>query len=346
MSSIRTLQKLFTGKRLIIPIGIGLAVAFYFFFKSFDPSAFDSINWGYNTLLWLSLAFVMVLFRLMGYVYRLRILSDRQLSWKSCFQLILLWEFSSAISPGIVGGTAAAFILLAQEKKLNTGQSTAIVMATSYLDVLFYVLCVPCLLIFTGLTSQIPKQIGPFDQSLVLGYFLIAYIFFVAWSSIVYWGLFVKPKILGNTLKLLFRIPFLAKWRPKIEIWSHQIEIAALEFKTKPKSFWLKSFGATLFSWIARFTLVNFLILAFGDGSAVLSIFVKQLIMWGALMIPVTPGASGMAELLFSSFLGEYFSNQSLAETTSVIWRLISYYPYLIAGIIIFPLWIQKIVKQ
>ncbi len=69
----------------------------------------------------------------------------------------------------------------------------------------------------------------------------------------------------------------------------------------------------------------------------------KQLIMWGVLLIPLTPGASGLAEILFSSFLGEYFASPSLANMTSIIWRLVSFYPYIVAGVIVLPLWINRV---
>ncbi len=346
MSALRQLKKYFEGKRLFIPIALGLAVSFYFISKDFNPSVYKNIVWGPRMLFWLLLALIMLVFRYLGYVVRLRILSDKVLSWKECFQLVLLWEFSSAISPGIVGGTAVAFVLLAQEKKLDTGQSTAIVLATSYLDVLFYIVAVPLILLLTGLDSQIPEQVGPFSKSLVKGYFLFAYFLLLSWAAVVYIGIFIKPAFIKRVLIYLFKLPLLRRWKRKAHIWGEELIIAAEEFKKKKKSFWLKAFGVTTFSWVARFLLVNFLILALGYGSSIMEILARQLIMWGALLIPVTPGASGMAELLFPAFLGEYFSNIQLANTTSVLWRLISYYPYLILGFIIFPIWIKRVIKD
>jgi len=345
LNSLHNLQRLFTGKRLLIPVALGLAVAIYFFLKDFQPDAFDTIQWGPDTLLWIGLSVLMLFLRLVAYANRLRVLSEEKISWAGSFKLIVLWEFSSAISPGIVGGTAAAFVLIAQEKNLNTGQSTALVLATAYLDVLFYVLAIPILLAFTGLRSLVPESIGILDQDVLITYIGVAYCLFFAWASILYIGLFIRPAFVGKLAVLLFRLPFLKRWKSKAKQWSYEIEIAAKEFKSKPFTFWIQGFGATVFAWTARFALVNFLILGLGNGVAVLSIFAKQLVMWGALMIPLTPGASGMAELLFISFLGDYFSNVSLANTTAVIWRLVSYYPYLIAGVIVFPIWLRERIK-
>jgi len=346
LSSILHLQKYFEGKRLIITILLGLAVAFYFLYKDFDPNAYKAITWGPMVVFWFAMALLMVIFRFMGYMVRLRILSDGALKWRHCFQLIVLWEFASALSPGIVGGTAAAFILLAQERKLGTGKATAIVLATSYLDVLYYIIFAPLLLLITGFASQIPLKIGPFGSSFITVYFFIAYAILLLWAMLVYVGIFIKPNWVRSAVLGLFSLPLFKKWKNKAEQWGDQILIAANEFKQKEKMFWFKAFGATFFSWTARFSLVLFLILAFGTHLNILEIFSRQLIMWGALLLPITPGASGLAEMLFPAFLGEYFALPQLAKSASVLWRLISYYPYLVFGFVIFPVWMKRILKK
>ena len=63
-------------------------------------------------------------------------------------------------------------------------------------------------------------------------------------------------------------------------------------------------------------------------------------------MLPITPGASGLAEMLFPAFLGEYFALPQLANAASVLWRLISYYPYLVLGFVVFPVWMKRILKK
>jgi glycosyltransferase 2 family protein len=65
------------------------------------------------------------------------------------------------------------------------------------------------------------------------------------------------------------------------------------------------------------------------------------------MIISPTPGGSGFAEVI----LGRYISDTipagldhagSLALAVAIIWRIISYYPYLIIGASIIPGWIQK----
>jgi len=80
-------------------------------------------------------------------------------------------------------------------------------------------------------------------------------------------------------------------------------------------------------------------------------IFARQLVTWIMMIISPTPGGSGFAEII----LGRYISDAlpvdpldagSIALAMAIIWRIISYYPYLIIGASIVPGWIDnKFVK-
>ena len=348
MSTLDQLRKYFEGRRLIIPIILGLGVAFFMFFRDFDADALSEINWNRNSALFMALAILMMLFRDLGYIVRLRILSEKILSWKQSFQLTMLWEFASAISPGIVGGTAAAFILLAQEK-IGTGKSTAIVLATSFLDVLFYVLAVPFVLIFTGFSQNIPGielSTGKIPESYIMTYIVVSYSILFIWALIVFIGLFLRPQWISASIKVLFRLPILRRWKDEAKAWGEEVIISSKEFSKKGVRFWFTAFGATLFSWISRFAVINFIILALGPATEHLEIMIRQLLMWLILILPVTPGASGLAEAIFPAFLGKYFISVTVASIGMIIWRIMSYYPYLVIGFVTFPIWIRRIIKQ
>ena len=348
MSSLRQLANLFKGRRVIVPLLIGLVVAFLLISYDFDLEQLDELQFNQDSWMWLSLAVLMMIFRDLGYMHRLRLLSEKVLSWKQSFQLTFLWEFASAISPGIVGGTAAAFVLLAQER-IGTGKSTAIVLATSFLDVLFYVLLVPLLAIVTETYQYIPSiewQNGVLDKRILLAYFMIAYAALLFWAIVVFVCLFIKPEITKNIMSALFKLPFLRKWRANAKEWGDELVITSKELGSKKIQFWLKAFGATFFSWLARFAVVNFIVLSLAGTPGHFEIFIKQLIMWCVLLLPVSPGATGLAEVLFPAFLHPYFPNRVIAKLGALLWRMLSYYPYLLIGFILFPMWIQRIIRS
>jgi uncharacterized protein (TIRG00374 family) len=76
-------------------------------------------------------------------------------------------------------------------------------------------------------------------------------------------------------------------------------------------------------------------------------IFARQLVTWIMMIISPTPGGSGFAELILGRYISDTIPAEpsqiaSLALAIAIIWRIISYYPYLIIGASIIPGWIQK----
>ena len=124
----------------------------------------------------------------------------------------------------------------------------------------------------------------------------------------------------------------------------------SIELKGKSFGYWAKAFIATALTWTARFMVLNFLILALNPELGFhimqqLMFFAKQLVMWVILMISPTPGASGIAELSVSAFFKNDFPEHTHAAV-AVLWRAISYYPYLAVGLVILPIWLRKIGRR
>ena len=95
------LSKYFSFKRILVPLILGLGVAIYFLYTDgFYRDELNQIHWGQHVLIWIIASVIMMVLRDFGYMWRLRILTDKQLSWRQCFEIIVLWEFASAISPG------------------------------------------------------------------------------------------------------------------------------------------------------------------------------------------------------------------------------------------------------
>ena len=139
----------------------------------------------------------------------------------------------------------------------------------------------------------------------------------------------------------MFSWKILRKWRRKSLDTGNEIMEASKEYKNKSFGFWVKVIGATYFSWLSRFLVVNFLIIAFVFGADQYLIFGRQIVMWVILLISPTPGGSGIAELAFNGFLGDILPF-GLGAILAILWRLLSYYPYLFIGAIILPGWIKK----
>ena len=68
---------------------------------SFSESL-NQIEWDTATTIWLFVAFLFMVSRDFFYVIRIRLLTKNQLGWKAAIYVILLWEFASALTPGVV----------------------------------------------------------------------------------------------------------------------------------------------------------------------------------------------------------------------------------------------------
>ena len=64
------------------------------------------------------------------------------------------------------------------------------------------------------------------------------------------------------------------------------------------------------------------------------------------MLISPTPGGSGFAEYVFKEYLGEFLPSMGVAVAIAILWRFVTYYPYLIAGALIIPKWIIKAFKK
>ena len=303
-----------------------------------------TINWTWYSTLWIVIAIISMFIRDLSYMYRIRVLTDNHISWRRSFDVIMLWEFASAVAPSAVGGSTVAMFIVNREG-IKLGKSTAIVLITSLLDQLFYIVMVPLVLIIVGTQRLLPNFSSSGMQGLAaagINLFFIGFGLMVLYAVIISWAIFIRPRGFKWLLLKIFSLPFLRKWRPAAVETGNEIMDASKEIKGKPFSYWFKATVATFASWTARFWVANFILLAFFPVSEHMLIYARQLVMWVIMHITPTPGGSGVAEIIFSGFIGEFILTTGLIGSIAIIWRLISYYPYLFIGAIILPGWIKR----
>lgn len=335
--------------KIVLPILIGLGVVLWLILREIDKEAISYLNFTWKSAFWLFIAWCCMIGRDLGYMIRIRVLSEKDLTWKQAFKVIMLWEFTSAITPSTVGGTAVAVVFIHKEG-LSVGRSTAVVLATSFLDELYFVIMFPLILLLVGgkilFTTSLQGTGAVLLNNLVI-VALIGYIIILLWVLLVGYGLFINPVGIKKVLISIFRLPVLRRWRVSAVKAGDDIVESSHELKKQPFRFWIKAFTATFLSWTSRYWVVNAILVAFFTISDHLLIFARQLVTWIMMIISPTPGGSGFAEVI----LGRYISDAlpvdqanagGIALAVAIIWRIISYYPYLIIGAAILPGWIQK----
>jgi hypothetical protein len=344
----KLVSRLKPGK-IVIPILIGLGVVAWFIIREIDTDTLSQLNFTWRALFWLLIAWCCMIGRDLGYIIRIRILSENDLNWRQAFRVIMLWEFTSAITPSTVGGTAVAVVFIHKEG-ISVGRSTSIVLATSFLDELYFVIMFPLILLIVGGDILFTTSLQGTGIALLNNLVFVAiagYLIILSWVLLIGYGLFVDPVKIKNTIIWIFRLPFLKRWKDSAVKAGDDIVESSHELKRKPFFFWIKAFTATFLSWTSRYWVINAILVAFFTINDHFLIFARQLVTWIMMIVSPTPGGSGFAEII----LGRYISDaipadpvyvQSLALAIAIIWRIISYYPYLIIGASIVPGWIQK----
>lgn len=336
--------------RIILPILLGIGVVAYLLWRQYDPEDFAKINWTNHTTFWVSISFLFLVIRHIAYATRLRILSDKAFSWKKCIELIFIWEFSSAVSPTSVGGSAVALFVLAQEK-LSTAKTTTIVLYSAILDTIFFLSTLPVLFLIFG-----PEIIRPGIEGVNdidgWGYtFLGAYVLMFVYGSLFFYGMFVNPIPMKKLIVGFTMIGFLRKYRHQAVELGNDIVAASKEMKFRNWKFHLGGFLSTATAWSCRFLLLNCLVIAFVDTTPLdfshqIRLYARLETMFVIMAFSPTPGGAGFAELVFFGFIKDYVPFQGIALIIASIWRLFTYYAYLLIGTIIIPNWIRTILNE
>lgn len=344
MDESSTLENLKLSK-IIFPILLGLSVVIYLLSRQLDLNELAKLDNNGHTIFWVMMAVTMYILRHLFYAWRLRIMSDYVFSWRKAIQLIVIWEFSTAVSPTSVGGAGVAFFLLAQEK-LSGAKTISVVLYSMVIDTLFIV-CALLLLYFTVGPIMIRPGMKVFSD--IDGYgitFLTVLAFMCIYGSIFFYGLFINPSAIKRLLLWVSRFSLLKRFKNDLQKTAIDVVISATEIAQKPMSFYLKTFGCTMGAWTVRFFAINCLIIAFvADFDSTFYdhfiIFSRAMAMHTIEAFSPTPGAAGVAEYLFGGFFKDYIP-VGIAVLMALIWRLIGYYSYLIAGVIVIPLWFRE----
>lgn len=339
----RQVFKTLNLNRMWLPMILGIGVVIYLLVRD------EEFNWSSLSLIgkadwcYMILVFVAVIARDLGYIYRIRVLTHSDLSWLSSFYIIVLWEFASAVTPSIVGGTLVATFLLLKEG-VNLGKSLAYVIVTSIFDNLFFIGAAS--LGFFGAYDSIFASMYTLETKLGSSLKLLfwsSYAFISCYTLIMLLAIFIQPKLFKWTLLKITSLGFLRRWQQAARRYGDEIVLASAALQGERLSYWLKVGLTTFVTWSARYLVLNLIIAAYVSLDFVdhLVIFGKQIIMWTIMLVSPTPGSSGTAEFFYKQLHGSILGGYTLI--TAVLWRVFTYYFYLILGAIYLPRWIRRV---
>jgi uncharacterized protein (TIRG00374 family) len=246
-------------------------------------------------------------------------------------KIVIANQFLAGITPSVAGGEPVRIYLLNKDG-LSTGGATAAVIGERLIDAIFILVLAP--FGFFVFKDRINVQLISYGLT-------IGIIVFV--SGIVLFALALKyPK---KTKALLIRISErLSRLSKKKERSKHVVDRIGHEvdnfhnsmvlFLTGGKKAFLGAAGLTVLMWSTGFMIPSMILLALGLPPFWVESYAAQALLLIIVMLPTTPGSSGVAELgmvaLYGVLLG--VSHQYLLGVFVLLFRFITFHMNMICG--------------
>ncbi|HUV82462.1 MAG TPA: flippase-like domain-containing protein [archaeon] len=236
--------------------------------------------------------------------------------------------FAASVTPSMAGGEPVRIHLLNQNAQMPIGDATGVVIGERVLDALFLLIATPfSLWVLRGSLLSWEMDI----------FIVVAEIFVLLLVIIALIGL-LNPVFIDKLSSLLTRGLHKIGHFDRTE---HIIEFMDLELWNFHNSLWtfLKSgkkglfYGSfcTLVYWIMEFMILPLILLGLNQPPSIIVAFALQLFLTFLMVLPITPGASGIAELGGAALFGVIVP-VSILGIVVVAWRMITYYLNLIIG--------------
>lgn len=335
----------FSAWKIFLPVAIGLLVVVVMFMHDAKDenlkSVFDKIHFTGWSIFCIFLGILCMAGRDFGLIWRFRALTDRTLTWRQAWTVDMLCEFTNCITPSAVGGSSLGPVYLNSEG-VEFGRATTLMLTTLFMDELFFVISCPIVVLFSSQQDIFASSGSDFSHGIKYTFWCV-YALITVWTFILFLGIIWKPFWIRKTLNKIASWRFLRKWSSNITGLGDNMMATSRELRTKPFRFWLEVFCGTALAWTARYFVVNALFLGFLPGTDHYQwiILARQFVVWVVLMGSPTPGGAGLSEWLFSNYYGDLVGTAGMALVMAILWRLITYYLYLVIGAIIVPGWLR-----
>jgi len=246
-----------------------------------------------------------------------------------CTEIATSSLLMAAITPSSAGGEPVRVYMLAKED-IAAGKASAIVVAERLLDAMFLLLALPFSLLALKNIS-----LG-MDTMLVSAAILMAVVIALIAMAIFNHGWFIGV-VIGAVQKLFHSIG-LGQVSDSLIV---KIKVEIINFKDSfimcarnGKVDLLLAFVVTVAFWLIEFMLIPLILYGLNvqnTFSLIPVIIAIQVILAIVMVIPVTPGASGLAELSATALLSTFIPLH-LVGIVVICWRAVTYYMNVIIG--------------
>jgi len=319
-------------KWLGISIAFSVVVLVLVLYFTIDESTIDYLK--KLDPFYLILALLVHIFSMVLWALRLKFMA-RPLGYPvpflHCLNMVNANLLIAAVTPSQAGGEPVRIHEL-HRADVPIGDATAIVIMERVLDgiVLGTIGAISALLLWIGFTELDIDLATPMAITWVLlSIFLVVFAYSVK-----------NPEFLKSLLKKISMI-IGKRWHPKklqdaLDTIDREVDNfngALVHFTGHAKGSIGWGLLFTILFWVSEFSIASLILMGLGEAPHLLESFIVQIVIAVIMMIPLTPGSSGVAELSATSLYG-LFVPSAIVGVFVVLWRLILYYSNIVIGLI------------
>jgi len=335
-------------KWLFLSLGISLAVIFIILVFTIDAETFVALKRCIPAFLILSL--LMHVVSLFFWALRIKLMCRSlgyHVSIRHCFNLVCSNTFIANVTPSQVGGEPVRVYEL-NKAGVPGGEATAIVIMERVFDgIVLAVGTIICIFLLGGVFS---------DISLPTGWILAAYIAAGVFAGLVLlffifaknprWGISLMEKIAKLTTRKKSE-DIQSSRKEKFRNYANRFYETLKRFVTSSKPGMTFGFLFTIAYWANEFIIAFFICVGLGvepTPALFLLSIIFQLLISVIMMIPLTPGSVGVAEISLGAFYSIIIPS-SIVGIFVLIYRFIFYYFNLGIGFIASMLIVRRETK-
>jgi len=247
-------------------------------------------------------------------------------------KIVIANQFLAGITPSVAGGEPVRIYLLNKDG-LSTGGATAAVLGERLIDAIFILVLVP--FGFFVFKDRIDVKLISYGLSIGVIVFVIGLVLFAL--ALKYPK---KTKSLLITIsKKLSRFSKKERSTVVVDRIGHEVDNfhnSMVFFLTGGKKAFLGAGGLTVLMWSTGFMIPSMLLLALGLDPFFIESYAAQALLLIIVMLPTTPGSSGVTELGMAALYGVLLgaSHQYLLGVFVLLFRFITYHMNMICGAI------------
>jgi uncharacterized protein (TIRG00374 family) len=248
-----------------------------------------------------------------------------------CLNLVMANLLAGSITPAQAGGEPVRIHQLYRHD-VPLGDATAIVVVERVLDaIVLGIAGIGAIFLLGEMVEAVPRSLTLVITLawLVMVLLIAAFVYSVR-----------NPELLKRILRRISGI-FVKRWDMKrIERLIASIDREVDNFHDSLSRFVAHARGGllrgalyTALFWFSEFIIVSLILMGIGEQPYYLLSLIAQIVIAIIMMIPLTPGSSGIAELSATSIYG-LFIPTSIVGVLVVVWRAIFYYLNIAVGIV------------